>query len=96
MATTEQQTAGTVSVEDAPTSRYRKVSITLPEPLLERVRERVGQGGLSNFAARALEHEERRLALDEWLADMEAEHGPVPPEVMEEVRRVRPAQPTAE
>lgn len=69
------------------TSEYAKVSVTLPSPLLERIRERVGPRGVSRYIAQALESEERREALRAWLAGQDAEHGPVPSEVMEDVRR---------
>ncbi len=68
-------------------SGYSKVSVSLPAPLLERIRERVGSRGVSRYVAEALEHEERRQALRDWLAEQEREHGPVPDEVLEEVRR---------
>lgn len=76
---------------EIPDPRYQKVSITLPAPLLEQVRQRVGTRGLSRFVTVALEREERRIALSEWLADMDDRHGPVPAAVMEEVRREWPA-----
>ena len=68
-------------------SEYAKVSVTLPSPLLERIRARVGARGVSGYVARALEAEERREALRAWLDAQDAEHGPVPAEVMEEVQR---------
>ncbi|MGH3275374.1 MAG: hypothetical protein ACRDNZ_13765 [Streptosporangiaceae bacterium] len=68
------------------TTEYAKVSITLPAGLLERIRGRVGTRGLSGFVAEALEEEDRRAALRSWLADQEAEHGPIPADVLEEVR----------
>lgn len=68
-------------------SDYAKVSVTLPSPLLERIRARVGPRGVSRYVAQALEAEERREALRAWLAGQDAEHGPVPAEVMEDVRR---------
>lgn len=67
-------------------SEYAKVSITLPAGLLERIRSRVGRRGVSGYVARALEQDERRAALRAWLADQEAEHGPVPTAVLDEVR----------
>jgi hypothetical protein len=68
-------------------SEYAKVSVTLPSALLDRVKERVGARGVSSYVARALEAEERREALRAWLAGQDAEHGPIPAEVMDEVRR---------
>jgi Arc/MetJ-type ribon-helix-helix transcriptional regulator len=66
---------------------YKKVSVTLPADLLDQIRERVGPGNLSRHLSEVLEEDERRLALRVWLDQMEAEHGPVPEEAIEEVRR---------
>jgi hypothetical protein len=68
-------------------SEYAKVSVSLPASLLERIKARVGDRGVSRYVAQALEAEERREALRSWLAAQDAEFGPIPPEVMEEVRR---------
>jgi post-segregation antitoxin (ccd killing protein) len=68
-------------------NEYAKVSVTLPAALLDRVKAKVGVRGVSGYVARALEAEERREALRAWLADQDAEHGPVPAAVMDEVRR---------
>ena len=68
-------------------SEYAKVSLTLPSPLVERIKAKVGPRGVSRYVAQALEAEERREALRAWLAGRDAEHGPVPPELMEEVRQ---------
>jgi Arc/MetJ-type ribon-helix-helix transcriptional regulator len=66
---------------------YAKVSVSLPAPLVERIKKKVGSRGLSRYVAEALEHEERRQALRDWLADQDRQHGPVPDDVMKEVRR---------
>jgi hypothetical protein len=68
-------------------SEYAKVSMSLPAPLVERIKHKVGSRGVSRYVAQALEHEERREALRDWLADQNRAHGPVPDEVMQEVRR---------
>lgn len=68
-------------------SEYAKVSVTLPSPLVERIKKRVGARGLSRYVAQALEAEERTEALRAWLAGREAEHGMVPTEIMDDVRR---------
>lgn len=68
-------------------SEYAKVSVTLPSPLLERIRAKVGARGVSGYVARALEAEERRQALRAWLDAQDSEHGPIPAEVMEQVQR---------
>lgn len=67
-------------------SDYAKVSVSLPAPLVERIKSKVGSRGLSRYVAEALEHEERRQALREWLTDQDSEHGPIPEDVMREVR----------
>jgi hypothetical protein len=66
---------------------YAKVSVTLPAPLLERIKGRVGSRGLSSYVAQALEAQERTEALRAWLAEQDAIYGPVPDEVLEEVRQ---------
>jgi len=68
-------------------SEYAKVSVSLPAPLVERIKQKVGSRGVSRYVAQALEHEERRQALRDWLADQDRTHGPVPDDVMREVRR---------
>ena len=69
------------------TSGYAKVSVSLPAPLVERIKNKVGSRGVSRYVAEALEHEERRQALRDWLADQDREHGPVPDDLLQEVRR---------
>ena len=68
-------------------SDYAKVSVTLPASLLERIKSRVGDRGVSRYVAQALEAEERRDALRSWLAAQDAEFGPIPTELIEQVRR---------
>ncbi len=67
-------------------TEYAKVSVTLPAGLLDRIRQRVGTRGLSSYVAHALEEEERREALQAWLTSQDAEFGPVPDEVIAQVR----------
>lgn len=67
-------------------AEYAKVSVSAPAPLLERIRSRVGARGVSRYVAQALEAEEQRAALRAWLGAQEAEHGPIPPGVLVEVR----------
>jgi hypothetical protein len=73
------------------TGGYVKTSITIPAAVLARARERAGEGGLSRYVSEALEHEERRHALAEYLAESEREFGPIPEDAREEVRRAWPA-----
>ncbi len=67
-------------------SDYAKVSVSLPVGLLERARNRVGSRGLSRYVAEAMVAQERRETLRDWLADQDAEHGPIPEEILQEVR----------
>jgi len=60
-----------------------KRSITLPPEVAKEVDERVGKGGFSAYAAQAIARQLRLDALDETIAAMEAEHGPVDPHDVE-------------
>lgn len=68
-----------------------KVSVSLEQELVEATRLRVGGRGLSAYVNEALRRQLRRDALAELLADLRREHGPVPDDYMEEVRRLWPA-----
>jgi hypothetical protein len=60
----------------------RKWSVSIDEELARRVEERVPGRGLSAFVARAVDHELERDALAGYLDELDAEHGPVPPELV--------------
>lgn len=65
----------------------QKVSLTLDEDLLAEARGRVGVRGLSAYVNEALR---RKLADDRWadfFAEAEAEVGPIPDDIMEQVER---------
>src|SRR5829696_10205434 len=68
--------------------RYAKVSVTLPADLLDEIRAQVGPGNLSRYLTEAAEEKRRHEALDLWLARMDAEHGPVSAEAVEEAQRL--------
>jgi len=68
----------------------QKVSLTLDETLLDSARERVGRRGLSQYVNEALRHQLQRDRLSGLLDELAREHGPVAPEVMEEVREAWP------
>jgi hypothetical protein len=67
--------------------RTEKVSLSLDEHLLSEARQAVGARGLSGYVNRALSHQLQHDRLAGLLAELEEEHGPVDPEVLEEVRR---------
>jgi predicted transcriptional regulator len=64
-----------------------KVTLTLDGAQLEELRQLVGARSLSATVDSAVAAYLARLrhlsAVDEWLADLEREHGPVPPETLE-------------
>ena len=63
-----------------------KISVSVPTELVEAVRGRVGARRLSGFVARAMRHELEREQLGSWLAELDAEHGPVPADVLAKAR----------
>jgi Arc/MetJ family transcription regulator len=68
-----------------------KVSLTLEEELVAEAREIVGLRGLSGYVNQALRLQLQRDRLAGLLAELERGHGPVPPEIVEEVRRAWPS-----
>ena len=70
--------------------KVRKVSVSMPEELADAVRARTGAGGFSRYVTDAVEREIRHDRLGELLDELEAEYGPVPPEIREQTRRMWP------
>jgi hypothetical protein len=68
-----------------------KVSLTLEKELLTEAREVAGGRALSRYVNRALRHQLQHDRLVGLLAELDREHGPVAPEVLEEVRGEWPA-----
>lgn len=64
-----------------------KVTLTVDSERLNELRERVGARSLSAAVDSAISAYLDRLrhlaAVDEWLVELEREHGPVPPETLE-------------
>ena len=58
-----------------------KLSVTVEEDLVDEVRERAGDRGISAFVNQAVRHELQLARLGELLADLEKELGP-PDEAM--------------
>lgn len=69
-----------------------KVSMSLDIDVLAETRERAGERGVSAYVNEAVHRQLRRDALNDLLAAMRAEQGPVPDETMEEVRKQWPAR----
>jgi hypothetical protein len=70
----------------------QKVTLTLPTETLDELRDLVGARSLSATVERALGEHLGRLrhlaAIDEWLVEMEREHGPVQPQTLEWAARL--------
>ena len=62
---------------DMTAARFEKHSVSLPAEMSEGVRSRVGTRGFSAYVAQAVARQLERDALDDVLARMESEHGPV-------------------
>jgi hypothetical protein len=69
-----------------------KVTLTLDTDQLEELRSLVGARSLSSTVDQAVGSYLSRLrhlrAVDEWLAELEAEHGPVEPETLQWAARI--------
>jgi Arc/MetJ family transcription regulator len=70
--------------------RAEKVSLTLDEELLAEAREVVGTRKLSSYVNQALRNQLQHDRIAGLLAELEQEHGPVEPQILEEVRQAWP------
>lgn len=64
-----------------------KISFTVPQELLDDVRDLVGEGNLSAYNTRGLERQLRADRLAQFLKELDQELGPVPEHELEAVRR---------
>jgi hypothetical protein len=71
-------------------SKVRKVSVSMPEELADAVRARTGAGGFSRYVTDAVQEQVRLDLLDDLVAEFEAEHGPLPEELVREAMREWP------
>jgi hypothetical protein len=83
-----------VEIDSGPGSRFhgrvQKVSVSMPEELTTAIRERTGPGGFSRFVTEAAERQLKSELLRELLGELDAEFGPVPPELREQAKREWP------
>lgn len=68
-----------------------KVSLSLDEGLVTEARRAAGSRGLSSYVNRALGQQLQRDRLSRLLVDLEAEHGPIEPQMIQRVRQEWPA-----
>lgn len=62
--------------------RVQKVSVSMPDDLAAAVRERTGPGGFSRYVSEATERQLHHDMLGELLDELDAEFGPVSPELL--------------
>ena len=65
-----------------------KVSLSIDEEVLDEARARAGHRELSAYVNDALSRQLQHDRLGEFLAEMETESGPIPPEMLEEAREL--------
>jgi Arc/MetJ family transcription regulator len=65
-----------------------KVSLSIEEDVLAEARERAGRRELSSYVTDALRRQLQHDRVGELLAEMEAESGLIPDDVMEEARQL--------
>jgi hypothetical protein len=70
--------------------RVQKVSVSMPEDLATAIRERTGPGGFSRYVTEAVERRFSHDRLGDLLDELEAEYGPVSPELLEWAARQWP------
>jgi hypothetical protein len=70
--------------------RVQKVSVSMPEDLATAIRERTGPGGFSRYVTEAVERRFSRDRLGDLLNELDAEFGPVSPEILEWAQRQWP------
>ncbi len=66
--------------------KARKVSVSMPEDLTAAVQQRVGRGEFSQYVTEAVARQLELDLLDELAALLEAEHGPLPEDAVNEAR----------
>lgn len=69
----------------------RKWSVSINGALANRVEAHVGDRGLSEFVAHAVERELERDSLDEYLTELDGQFGAVPAELVEHYDELWPS-----
>lgn len=75
-----------IEIEPGPAAglhgKVEKVSVSMPSELTETVRSRAGSGGFSRYVTEALQERIRLDLLDDLSAELQAEYGPVDPQLV--------------
>jgi hypothetical protein len=77
-------------IESGSRSKVQKVSVSMPTELTDAVRRRTGAGGFSRYVSDAVQQRIRHDLMAEFLDEMDAKYGPIPPEFEEEARLLWP------
>jgi alkylhydroperoxidase family enzyme len=67
-------------------SNVRKVSVSMPDELAQAVRRRTGASGFSRYVSDAVQARIRHDLLGDLLDELDAQYGPIPPEMLEDAR----------
>lgn len=67
--------------------RVRKVSVSMPDSLIRRVKERVGSGSFSRYVTEAVMRQLQMDNLDDLIADYVSRHGPLPQETLDKAEK---------
>jgi hypothetical protein len=70
--------------------RVQKVSVSMPEDLATAIRERTGPGGFSRYVTEAVERRFSHDRLGDLLDELDADFGPVSPQILEWAQRQWP------
>jgi Arc/MetJ-type ribon-helix-helix transcriptional regulator len=82
--------ADTLTERQGRSSRARKVSVSMPEDIAAAVQRRVGRGAFSQYVTAAVTEKLELDLLAELSTLLEADHGPVPEELLAEAEAAWP------
>jgi hypothetical protein len=88
----EGQQRGQIQQDKGRFGKAQKVSVSMPADLVDLVRGLTGTGGFSRYVTDAVQERFQHDMLGALLDELEAEFGPVPPEIREQTRRMWPDQ----
>jgi hypothetical protein len=84
--------AGQPPDRPAPEGAFRKVSVTIPDAVVEEARARAGRGGLSAYVASAVEAQLAADRLRDLLTHLDSVYGPVPEEMIAQAEAAWPSE----